>query len=266
MKTSRGTVYLVGAGPGDPDLITVKGLELLRQAGVVVYDRLIPRKLLLQCSGEAELIHVGKKPGRPSTTQQQINRLLIDRALQGKSVVRLKGGDPFVFGRGGEEQVACQKAGVQCVVVPGVSSALAAPASAGIPVTYRQKSRHFVVVTGHSNGKGDPLDYSALAGIDTIVVLMGYAKLTEFCESLMAAGKDPTTPAACVEWATTKRQRVSAGSLQSIATQVQQDKLQAPVVTVVGAVAALARTSESFAREWWLLADPAHRGVHPWLS
>ena len=165
MEMSTGTVYLVGAGPGDPDLITVKGLELLRRAGVVVYDRLIPRELLLQCHRGAELIHVGKKPGRPSIAQEQINRMLIDGALQGKLVVRLKGGDPFVFGRGGEEQNACQKAGVHCVVVPGVSSALAAPAAVGIPVTYRQKSRHFVVVTGHSNGEGDPLDYSR-SGLD----------------------------------------------------------------------------------------------------
>ncbi len=121
MEMSTGTVYLVGAGPGDPDLITVKGLELLRRAGVVVYDRLIPRELLLQCHRGAELIHVGKKPGRPSIAQEQINRMLIDGALQGKLVVRLKGGDPFVFGRGGEEQNACQKAGVHCVVVPAGS-------------------------------------------------------------------------------------------------------------------------------------------------
>ena len=266
MEMSTGAVYLVGAGPGDPDLITVKGLELLRQAGVVVYDRLIPRELLLQCRRGAELVHVGKKPGSPSIAQEQINRILIDRALQGKLVVRLKGGDPFVFGRGAEEQHACQKAGVNCVVVPGVSSALAAPASVGIPVTYRQKSRHFVVVTGHSNGKGDPLDYSALASIDTIVILMGHSNLVEFCESLMAAGKDPATPAACVEWATTQKQKVSAGSLQSIAALVERDKLQPPVVTVVGEVAALAATSDSFACECWKLADPAHRGVHPWLS
>lgn len=266
MERSTGTVYLVGAGPGDPDLITVKGLELLRRAGVVVYDRLIPRELLLQCRRTAELIHVGKKPGRPSIAQEQINRMLIDRALQGKLVVRLKGGDPFVFGRGGEEQNACQKAGVHCVVVPGVSSALAAPASVGIPVTYRQKSRHFVVVTGHSNGEGDPLDYSALASIDTIVILMGRSKLAEFCESLMIAGKDPATPAACVEWATTQKQKLSTGSLQSIAALVEQDKLEPPVVTIVGEVAALAATSDSFARECWQLADPAHRGDHPWLS
>ena len=266
MEMSTGTVYLVGAGPGDPDLITVKGLELLRQAGVVVYDRLIAQELLLQCRRGAELIHVGKKPGRPSIAQEQIHRILIDRALQGKLVVRLKGGDPFVFGRGGEELYACQKAGVNCVVVPGVSSALAAPASVGIPVTFRQKSRHFVVVTGHSNGKGDPLDYSALASIDTIVILMGHSKLVEFCESLMVAGKDPTTPAACVEWATTRKQKVSTGSLQAIAALVERDKLHPPVVTVVGEVAALAATSDSFADECWQLTDPAHRGVHPWLS
>ncbi len=202
-------------------------------------------------------------PAQATRAGQQV---VFDRALQGKLVVRLKGGDPFVFGRGGEEQNACQKAGVHCVVVPGVSSALAAPASVGIPVTYRQKSRHFVVVTGHSNGEGDPLDYSALASIDTIVILMGRSNLVEFCELLMTAGKDPTTPAACVEWATTQKQKLSTGSLQSIAALVERDKLQPPVVTIVGEVAALAATSDSFARECWQLADPAHRGDHPWLS
>ena len=132
MRIGTGTVYLVGAGPGAPDLITIRGMKLLLRADVILYDRLVSRELLQQCSQHSELINVGKTPGKPSITQDEIHRLLIDRALQGKNVVRLKGGDPFVFGRGGEEQEACRRAGIQCLVVPGVSSALSAPASVGI--------------------------------------------------------------------------------------------------------------------------------------
>lgn len=266
MRISIGVVYLVGAGPGAPDLITVRGIELLRRADVIVYDRLVCRELLTQCRKEAELINVGKKPGKPSIAQQGINGILIDRALQGKLVLRLKGGDPFVFGRGGEEQEACFQAGIRCVVVPGVSSAVAAPAAAGIPVTYRQKSRHFVVVTAQNNGKGDALNYSALASIDTIVILMGRSKLAEMCESLIAAGKDPATPAACVEWATTQEQKVTIGSLHSIAALADREGLQPPVVTIVGEVAALATASRSVENECWQLANQATRGLPSWLS
>ena len=141
MKIGAGTVYLVGAGPGAPDLITIKGMRLLLRADVILYDRLVSPELLQECSTHTELIHVGKTPRKPSIAQDEINRILIDRALQGKNVVRLKGGDPFVFGRGGEEQEACRRAGIQCVVVPGVSSVLAAPASVGIPLTYREKDK-----------------------------------------------------------------------------------------------------------------------------
>ncbi|MDA2933145.1 uroporphyrinogen-III C-methyltransferase [Acidobacteria bacterium AH-259-D05] len=266
MKIGTGTVYLVGAGPGDPDLITVRGIKLLRGADVIVYDRLVPRELLLQCREEAELINVGKKPRKPSIDQEEINRILIDRALQGKLVVRLKGGDPFVFGRGGEEQEACLKAGIQCLVVPGVSSALAAPASVGIPVTYREKSRHFVVVTAHSNGAGEALNYSALASIDTMVILMGRSKLAKMCKSLIAAGKDPATPAACVEWATTRKQKMTLGSLNSIATLADRDQLRPPVVTIVGEVAAMATASGSVENECWQLVNQTRHRFQSWLS
>ncbi len=241
MKISPTTVYLVGAGPGDPDLITVRGMDLLRSGDVIVYDRLIAQELLLQRRPGAELINVGKSPGKSSIPQEEINQILIDRALQGKRVVRLKGGDPFVFGRGGEEQEACRKAGIRCVVVPGVSSALAAPASIGIPVTYREKSRHFVVVTAHSNGKGQNMDYSALAAIHTLVILMGRTRLAEICRSLIVAGKNRATPAACVEWATTRKQRMTSGTLHSIAKLADREGLRAPLVTIIGEVAALAQ-------------------------
>ncbi len=261
-----GIVYLVGAGPGAPDLITVKGMRLLLEADVVLYDRLVSRELLRQCSDRTELINVGKTPGKPSIGQDEINQILIDRALQGKHVVRLKGGDPFVFGRGGEEQEACRRAGIQCVVVPGVSSALAAPASVGIPVTYRGKSRHFVVVTAHSDGSGDSLDYQALAAIDTLVVLMGRSELSEICRKLIKAGKDPETPAACVEWATTEEQRVAVGPLRSIAERTEGDQLQPPVVTVIGEVAALTAAPETIENEYWQLVDRLSREFESWQS
>ena len=266
MRIGTGIVYLVGAGPGAPDLITVKGMKLLLGADVVVHDRLVSRELLHECSDHTQLINVGKTPGKPSIAQEEINRILIDQALQGKRVVRLKGGDPFVFGRGGEEQEACRRAGIRCVVVPGVSSALAAPAAVGIPVTYREKSRHFVVVTAHSNGAGDALDYRALASIDTIVILMGQSKLEEICQSLMTAGKEPETPAACVEWATTEEQKVTMGSLRSIAGLADQDQLRPPVVTVIGEVAAMATASGTVENEYWQLVNRLSREFPSWQS
>jgi uroporphyrin-III C-methyltransferase len=266
MKKAAGSVYLVGAGPGAPDLITVRGMKLLLRADVILYDRLVSPELLQECSAHTELIKVGKTPGKPSISQDEIHQILIDRALQGQSVVRLKGGDPFVFGRGGEEQAACSKAGVQCVVVPGVSSALAAPASVGIPLTYREKSRHFVVVTAHSNGSGDSLDYQALASIDTIVILMGRSKLREMCESLIAAGKDPETPAACVEWATTEQQKVAVGPLHSLAGQADQNQLRPPVVTVIGEVAALALASDNVENESWQLVEQLSYEFPSWQT
>jgi uroporphyrin-III C-methyltransferase len=266
MRIGTGTVYLVGAGPGAPDLITVRGMKLLLRADVILYDRLVSRDLLQQCSQHSELINVGKTPGKPSITQDEIHRLLIDRALQGKNVVRLKGGDPFVFGRGGEEQEACRKAGIQCLVIPGVSSALAAPASVGIPVTYREKSRHFVVVTAHSNGVGDSLDYQALASIDTIVILMGRSQLTGTCKSLITAGKDPETPAACVEWATTQKQKVVVGPLRSIAGLADQNQLRAPMVTVIGEVAGMATASGTVENEYWQLVNRLSCEFPSWQS
>lgn len=235
-----GTVYLVGAGPGDPELITVRGLRLLQSADVLLYDRLASPELLREAPAVAERINVGKRAGKPSTSQEQINQLLVEKARQGKTVVRLKGGDPFVFGRGGEELQACRRAGIPCEMVPGVSSSLAAPSAAGVPVTHRELSRHFVVVTAHTNGQGADLDYRALAAIDTVVVMMGRSNLDEFCRRLMAAGRSESTPAVCIERATTGRQRIAAGSLGSIAAVADLDQLGSPAVTVIGEVAAMA--------------------------
>jgi uroporphyrin-III C-methyltransferase len=235
-----GTVHLVGAGPGDAGLITVRGLERLRRADVVVHDRLTGPELLAEARSDAELLDVGKGPGLAPLEQEEINRLLVERARRGLDVVRLKGGDPFVFGRGSEELAACRAAGVGCEVVPGISSAIAVPAAAGIPVTARGVARSFAVVTGRTaDGETDP---APLVGIDTIVVLMGRAGLARFAERLIAAGRDPATPAACVQSATTPAQRVVVATLATIAAAAERDGIESPVVTVIGEVAAQAET------------------------
>ncbi len=246
MRSATGTVYLVGAGPGDPELITVRGLRLLRRADVVVHDRLVSRELLDQVGVDAEIIDAGKAPGQHRFSQEWINALIVDRAKRGLAVVRLKGGDPFVFGRGFEEVTACYDAGVPCVVIPGVSSAIAAPAAAGIPVTTRGLVRSLAIVTAQvaRDGSGPELDYAALAAMDTIVILMGRAKLGETCRALIEAGRSPQTPAACIERATTADQRTVRAPLDSLEEVVNRANLQAPVVTVIGPVAAAANNSE----------------------
>ena len=235
-----GVVHLVGGGPGDPGLITSRGLELLRSADVVVHDRLIGPELLREARTEAELIDVGKAPGHAAYRQDEINALLVSRARQGRTVVRLKGGDPFVFGRGSEEAAACRAAGVPVYVVPGVSSAIAGPAAAGIPVTARGLARSFAVVTAHGAGPDGPeVDVAGLAGVDTLVVLMGRAGLDTLTARLVAAGRDAATPAACIQRATTPDQRVTRATLGTIAAAADRDGLENPIVTVIGAVAAL---------------------------
>ena len=236
-----GPVHLVGGGPGDPGLITSRGLELLRSADVVIHDRLIGPALLREARADAELIDAGKGPGHAPYPQAEINALLVSRARRGNLVVRLKGGDPFVFGRGSEEAAACREAGVPVYVVPGVSSALAGPAAAGIPVTARGLARSFAVVTGHTaEPDGEVPAIAGLAGVDTLVVLMGLANLASLAAQLMAAGRDPATPAACIMSATTSEQRVTRATLGTIAEAADRDGLLSPVVIVVGAVAALA--------------------------
>jgi uroporphyrin-III C-methyltransferase len=236
-----GKVYLVGAGPGDPGLITVKGLDMLRRADVVAYDRLIPHELLNEVRLDAECIDVGKLPQKRRLLQEDINTLLIDRAQKGLMVVRLKGGDPFVFGRGGEEALACHAAGIPFEVIPGVSSAIAVPAYAGVPVTQRQIASAFTVFTGHEDPTKpeSSVDYAALAAaarLGTLVLLMGVAHLPQISLRLIAAGLDPKTPALCIEQGTTPQQRVVTGTLETIPTLAAEQDIQAPALTVIGAV------------------------------
>jgi uroporphyrin-III C-methyltransferase len=241
-RREPGAVYLVGAGPGDPDLITVRGLELLRQADVVVHDRLIAPELLAEARTDAVLIDAGKGLGHAAYSQTEINILLVEHATQGRNVVRLKGGDPFVFGRGTEEVEACTEAGVAVNAVPGVSSAIAGPAAAGIPVTARGLARSFAVITGHSADDKETSAFSVASAAftaDTLVLLMGRANLASLAAQLIAAGRDPATPAACIQSATTPKQRVTRATLATIAEAADRDGLQAPAVTVIGKVAAL---------------------------
>jgi len=236
-RVAHGTVHLVGGGPGDPGLITARGLELLRRADVLVHDRLLGPALLDEARPGAEMVDVGKGRGHAVRSQEEINRLLVARARAGHTVVRLKGGDPFVFGRGSEELEACRAAGVPCEVVPGVSSAIAGPAAAGIPVTARGVARSFAVVTAHQAGESGATDLRPLAAVDTIVVLMGRSGLPRFTADLIAAGRTPDTPAACIQSATTPDQRVTIATLSTIAEAAERDGLEAPVVTVIGEVA-----------------------------
>ncbi|MEX2203638.1 MAG: uroporphyrinogen-III C-methyltransferase [Actinomycetota bacterium] len=234
-----GFVYLVGAGPGDPKLITVRGAEVLGLADVVVYDRLASPALLELAPG-AERIYAGKEPGRSAMRQDQIDSLLVERALAGEIVVRLKGGDPFVFGRGGEEALACAGARVAFEVVPGVSSAIAAPAAAGIPVTHRGVAHSFAVVTA-STAHGDEVDLAALArSADTLVLLMAAGRLEETCRSLIEAGRPDDEPAAIVQWATTPDQRHVVGTLADLPALALAASIGPPATLVVGAVVAVA--------------------------
>ena len=237
----KGTVYLVGAGPGDPELITVRGMRLLEQADTIIHDRLIPHEVLNWCQPNATLIDVGKYPDHHRVSQSEINELLVAHALQNELVVRLKGGDPFVFGRGQEEFAACAAANVPCLVVPGISSAIAGPAAAGIPVTTRGVARSFAVVTGQTApelGRHD-VDFGALASLDTVVLLMARKNLRELTAGLIEAGRDPETPVACIEKATFADQRVTYSTLYGIADQADALKLTNPMVTVIGEVASL---------------------------
>lgn len=235
-------IYLVGSGPGDPGLITLKGIRCLQQADAVVYDRLAPKSLLEYARPEAELIYVGKKSGKPSMKQEEINALLAELGRTGKTVVRLKGGDPYVFGRGGEEALELLGAGIPFEVVPGVTSGIAAPAYAGIPVTHRGVSTSVAFVTGHEDPAKDraDVDWGKLANAaDTLVLYMGVGRLREISGELIAAGKSPDTPAACIRWGTVPGQRTITGTLRDIAGRIAAADLKPPAITVVGDVVAL---------------------------
>lgn len=235
-----GLVYLVGAGPGDPRLITLRGVECLHAADVVAYDRLVASELLEHCRPEADLRYVGKDPDDPSIAQLAISRLLVREARAGRVVVRLKGGDPFVFGRGGEEALALLEAGIPFEVVPGVSSAFAAPAAAQIPLSMRGIASNFAIVSAHRSGL-DRQPWAALAQIDTLVFLMGAAHIAEICARLIAAGRDPQTPTAVVERGTTPEQREVWAPLCELAEAFAAAGLRAPAAIVVGEVTAVAR-------------------------
>lgn len=223
-----GKVYLVGAGPGDPKLITVYGMECIQEADVILYDRLANEQLLNYAKKDAELIFCGKLPGKHGVIQDRIHELLVEKALQGKVVTRLKGGDPFVFGRGAEEAEVLATRGIPYEVVPGITSGIAAPAYAGIPVTHRDHATSFAIVTGHGReekGK-DYLNWSALAqGIDTIAFYMGVGNLPHICKQLMDHGRDKHTPVALVQWGTTKYQRTVTGTLATIEEIAKKQKL-----------------------------------------
>ena len=240
--TGAGFVALVGAGPGDPGLITVKALEFIKRSDVIVYDRLVNPDLLDHAPESCEKIYVGKTPKHHTRTQDEINDILVAQARMGKLVVRLKGGDPFLFGRGGEEAEVLSESGIPFEVVPGITSAIAAPAYAGIPITHRDLSSSVVVVTGHEDPEKAraSVDWDALAhGPDTIVVLMGLGNLAQISKRLMEAGKPPNTPVALVQQATTPHQRTVTATLADIAERASEAGLGPPAVAVIGEVAAL---------------------------
>jgi uroporphyrin-III C-methyltransferase / precorrin-2 dehydrogenase / sirohydrochlorin ferrochelatase len=242
----RGHVALVGGGPGDPGLITARGRRLLADADVVVVDRLAPRALLAELDPDVEVIEAGKGPQAHTLTQLEINHLLIERARLGQQVVRLKGGDPFVFGRGGEEALACAEAGVPCEVVPGVTSAVAVPGAARIPVTHRNVARQFTVVSAHTASESDGPDWAGLAGLEgTLVFLMGVSQLGDIVAGLLAHGRDPSTPVAVVERGTLPDQRTTTGTLTTIVAAASTGEVRSPAVIVVGDVVDVAASLEA---------------------
>lgn len=243
---NTGKVYLVGAGPGDPSLITVRGKRLLERAEVVVYDYLASKKLLKHAPADAELIYVGKKGGVKHThSQEEINQMLVDHALAGKTVVRLKGGDPFIFGRGGEEVEELFAAGAPFEIVPGVTSATAAATYAGIPITHRDYTASVAFLTGHEDPtkKSSNIDWSKLAtGAGTLVVYMGIKNLPIIVENLVKHGRDPKTPVAVVRWASTPEQRSVVGTLETITEVVQNADIRPPSLIIIGEVVKLRST------------------------
>jgi uroporphyrinogen III methyltransferase/synthase len=250
-RMSPGTVAIVGAGPGDAGLITVRGLDRLRAADVVLHDRLVDPRLLDEAPPQAERIFVGKRVG-DHVPQPRINELLVLHARRGRRVVRLKGGDPFVFGRGSEEADVLSAAGIPFEIVPGVTSAVAVPAYAGIPVTHRGVASSFAVVTAHEDpGKGEStVHWTAIAtAVDTLVILMGASRLAVIVDRLVAAGRRPDTPIALIRWGTTDEQVVVTATLADVVEQAAAAALRPPVVAVIGEVVRLRE------RLRWFVAD-----------
>jgi uroporphyrin-III C-methyltransferase/precorrin-2 dehydrogenase/sirohydrochlorin ferrochelatase len=242
VRAGRGSVALVGGGPGDPELITVRGRRLLFEADVVVTDRLAPRVLLSELPAEVEIIDCGKSAHRHNLTQDEINAVIVDRARAGNRVVRLKGGDPFVFGRGGEEVLACLAAGVDVQVVPGITSSIAAPAAAGIPVTHRGLSADFAVVSGHLDPDRPDAGWNwpeLAVGPATLILLMAMGRLAEITAELIKHGRPADTPSAVIQHGTLPEQRVLRAPLAELADRAAAEGFEAPAVVVIGGVAAL---------------------------
>jgi uroporphyrin-III C-methyltransferase len=236
-----GKVYLVGAGPGDPDLITVKGLRCLQRADVILYDRLVNPELLKHAKEGAKLVYCGKLPNYHTMKQETINYFLVKYAKKGLQVVRLKGGDPFVFGRGGEEAEECRKNDVQFEVVPGITSGIAASAYAGIPVTHRTLSKSFAFITGHQAGDvAAEHQWSHLAkAVDTICVYMGVSHVSTIVKQLIQFGKSPQTPIALIHWGTLSDQKTVVGTLETIEEKVRDSEISNPSMIVIGEVVRL---------------------------
>jgi uroporphyrin-III C-methyltransferase len=238
-----GKVYLVGAGPGDPKLLTVKAAELLKDADVVIYDRLVGEAIIGLAPEKAEKIYVGKRTGKHEVPQDKITKLIIEKAKLGGKVVRLKGGDPFVFGRGGEEAEALVEKGIEFEVVPGVSSSVAAPMYAGIPLTHRDYAASVAIITGHRAGEAERvIEWAKIASaVDTMVILMGVESLEAITEKLIEGGLNPQTPAAIIESGTLPQQRTIIGKIGTIAKKAKEKQFKPPAVIVVGEVANLGR-------------------------
>lgn len=239
LESNLGKVYLVGAGPGDPGLMTLKGKTLLEHADVVVYDALVSPPILEMINPKAERIDAGKRRGRHSKLQDETNQLLIEKAQTHTVIVRLKGGDPFVFGRGGEEMEALIQAGISVEVIPGITSGIAAPAYAGIPITHRDYSSSVTFVTGHEMaGKYRPqINWTAIAqGSETIVIYMGVHNLGNILPQLLAGGLSPETPIALIRWGTRPDQAELIGTLATIVEQIEQTQFEAPAIAVIGRV------------------------------
>lgn len=244
---SKGKVFLIGAGPGDPGLMTLKGLELIKQADVLVYDQLGTAPFIKERKSGCELIDVGKYAGHHKVPQHEINQILINKAREGNLVVRLKGGDPFVFGRGGEELQELKKAGIEFEVVPGITSAISAPAYAGIPVTHRDFTSTFAVITGHEADKeNSAIDWQAVSRIGTLVFLMGVKKLPKIVANLLKQGRSGTTPVAMIQNGTQPIQRTVTGTLDTIVKIARENNIKAPAITIVGEVAQLKSELEWF--------------------
>lgn len=235
---SLGKVYIVGAGPGDPELITLKAKRAIEEADIIFYDRLINQQLLSYAKREAELVYCGKMPNYHALRQESINHLLAKHALKGKFVTRLKGGDPFVYGRGGEEAEYLASQNIPFEIIPGITAGIAAPAYAGIPVTHRNYGRTFAIITGH--GAIQDEEWKNLAkGLDTLIIYMGMKNLPNICQTLLKHGKSSDTPVAIIHWGTTENQRSITGTLETIVEKAKEHDLKNPSVIVVGNVVSL---------------------------